>query len=439
MFSDQSNSFTSFAEGAGARECMGETAIRVSNLSKCYQIYESPRDRLKQFVAPFLQRLVGQQPKQYFREFWALKNVSFEVKKGDTFGIIGRNGSGKSTLLQMICGTLSPTGGEVRVNGRVAALLELGAGFNPEFTGRENVYMNAALFGLSTAEIDGRYDEIVKFSELSEFIDQPVKTYSNGMFVRLAFSVAVSVNADILVVDEALSVGDIAFRNKCLLKIRALSECGVTVLFVTHDISTLQLICDRVLWLDSGECRAAGNPASVCQEYYVAMVGSNFQASAEVIAQHETELARFASIQLFSSALAGGHRYSYGENLELRFSLQALTDLPSTIFAVSIYRADGDWLVGQTSRESGRIWPSAGAGQVLHGSFTLTGICLAAGEYKVALAAYSPDHSICYALTDFVINFSVRTDFHTWGKFIHPCRWEILDGAQSPSTRPLGS
>ena len=186
-----------------------EIAIKVENLSKCYQIYDQPRDRLKQFLLPRLQRVVGLTPKQYYREFWALKDTSFDVKKGETVGIIGRNGSGKSTLLQMICGTLSPTTGSVATHGRIAALLELGSGFNPEFTGRENVYMNASVLGLTNDEIDARFDEIAAFADIGEFIEQPVKTYSSGMYSRLAFSIAINVDPEILIVDEALAVGEI--------------------------------------------------------------------------------------------------------------------------------------------------------------------------------------------------------------------------------------
>ena len=193
-----------------------DIAIRVKGLSKCYGIYASPRERLKQFILPRLQRLVGQAPKQYFHEFWALKDVSFEIKKGETVGIIGRNGSGKSTLLQMICGTLHPTSGSIQTNGRIAALLELGSGFNPEFTGRENVYMNASVLGLSNEEINERFNDIVTFADIGDFIDQPVKTYSSGMMVRLAFAVIAHVDADILVIDEALAVGDAFFVQKCI-------------------------------------------------------------------------------------------------------------------------------------------------------------------------------------------------------------------------------
>jgi lipopolysaccharide transport system ATP-binding protein len=244
-----------------------EIAIRVQNISKCYQIYDTPRDRLKQFVLPRLRRMFGESPKQYFREFWALKDVSFEIKKGETVGIIGRNGSGKSTLLQMICGTLNPTGGTIQTHGRIAALLELGSGFNPEFTGRENVYMNAAVLGLSNEEIDARFDYIVDFADIGDFIDQPVKTYSSGMMVRLAFAVAINVNPEILIVDEALSVGDELFQRKCFSRIEAIRASGATILFVSHSGGAIVELCDRAVLLDVGEKLAVGMPKLIVGRY----------------------------------------------------------------------------------------------------------------------------------------------------------------------------
>lgn len=244
-----------------------DIAIRVSNLSKRYEIYATPRDRLKQFVLPRLQSLAGQPVKQYFREFWALKGVSFEVKKGETVGIIGRNGSGKSTLLQMICGTLNPTYGSVETRGRIAALLELGSGFNPEFTGRENVYMNAAVLGLSNEEIDSRFDDIAAFADIGEFIEQPVKTYSSGMQVRLAFAVAINSNPEILVVDEALSVGDELFQRKCYSRIEAIKKAGATILFVSHSGTQIIELCDRAVLMDGGEQLANGVPKQIVGRY----------------------------------------------------------------------------------------------------------------------------------------------------------------------------
>jgi lipopolysaccharide transport system ATP-binding protein len=244
-----------------------EISIKVENLSKCYQIYEQPRDRLKQFVVPRLQRAIGQPAKQYFREFWALKDVSFEVKRGETVGIIGRNGAGKSTLLQILCGTLSPTQGNVEIKGRVAALLELGSGFNPDFTGRENVYMNASVLGLSNAEIDARLDDIITFADIGDFLDQPVKTYSSGMYVRLAFAVVVHVDADILIVDEALAVGDAFFQAKCMSRMKRIVEMGTTILFVSHDINTVKALCQRTLWLGQGCALAFGETGDVARAY----------------------------------------------------------------------------------------------------------------------------------------------------------------------------
>lgn len=243
-----------------------EIAIKVENLSKCYQIYDKPHDRLKQSIYPRLQGLFGKTRTQYFREFWALNDVSFEVKKGETVGIIGRNGSGKSTLLQIICGTLNPTSGSVQTFGRVAALLELGSGFNPEFTGRENVYLNASVLGLSHIETEARFADIAAFADIGDFIEQPVKTYSSGMMVRLAFAVIAHVDADILVVDEALAVGDAVFTQKCMRFIRSFQERG-TLLFVSHDMASVQNLCKSAIWLGSGQIKQQGKSKSVAEAY----------------------------------------------------------------------------------------------------------------------------------------------------------------------------
>lgn len=250
-----------------------DVAIRVQGLSKCYAIYASPSDRLKQFILPRLQRLIGKVPKQYFREFWALKDVSFEVKKGETVGIIGRNGSGKSTLLQMICGTLSPTSGSIQTRGRIAALLELGSGFNPEFTGRENVYMNAAVLGLSKEEVDKRFHDIAAFADIGQFIDQPVKTYSSGMVVRLAFAVQSQVEPDILVVDEALSVGDAKFQAKCFERLRQLKENGTSILLVTHSSEQIVTHCSMAILLNNHVQLETGEPKHVVNRYMDLLFG----------------------------------------------------------------------------------------------------------------------------------------------------------------------
>ncbi|MFA0057788.1 ABC transporter ATP-binding protein [Vibrio echinoideorum] len=242
-------------------------AIKVSNVDKHFHVYDAPANRLRQAIYPKLQSIINIDKKQYFKEFPAIKNVSFEISRGETVGIVGRNGSGKSTILQIICGTLSATGGLVSTNGRIAALLELGSGFNPEFTGRENVFMNAAILGLSREETKLRFGEIEKFADIGDFIDQPVKSYSSGMVVRLAFAVSINVDPEILIVDEALSVGDELFQRKCFSKIEEIKKNGATILFVSHSGSTIIDLCDRAILMDAGEKIAEGSPKKIVANY----------------------------------------------------------------------------------------------------------------------------------------------------------------------------
>jgi lipopolysaccharide transport system ATP-binding protein len=238
--------------------------VEFLGVSKNYPIYSSPSARLKELLC--LNRI------SFHRDFSALDDISFEIQRGETFCIVGENGSGKSTLLQIVAGILHPTRGDVVVRGRVAALLELGTGFNPEFTGRQNVYMNAAILGLSRQEIDAKFSQIEEFAEIGQFIDQPVKTYSSGMGVRLAFSVAIHVEPEILLVDEALSVGDLYFRQRCLRKVHEMREAGVTILFVSHAIAEVKALGDRTMWLDAGRIKDIGNTDTVVTRYMAAMV-----------------------------------------------------------------------------------------------------------------------------------------------------------------------
>lgn len=238
----------------------GEPAIVIDNVTKAFSIFRRPADRLLQMLSMGMGR--------YYDVFMALQGVSLTVGRGETVGIVGPNGSGKSTLLQVIAGLLQPNGGSVRVSGRPAALLELGAGFNPEFTGRENIYLNAAILGLSQEEIDARYDSIVEFSGLADFIDRSVNTYSSGMYVRLAFSIAVSVDPDILIVDEALAVGDEGFQRKCLARIEAMRDAGATILFVSHAMGMITQLCDRAVLMDRGEILIDGEPKEVASNYF---------------------------------------------------------------------------------------------------------------------------------------------------------------------------
>jgi lipopolysaccharide transport system ATP-binding protein len=246
----------------GPRDC----AVVAEGLSKAYLLWDNPRDRLKHPLRNMAARYLPIKPKTYYREFWALRDVGFTLHQGETLGIIGRNGSGKSTLLQVVCGVLTPTSGTFLTKGRVSALLELGSGFNPEFTGKDNVYMNASILGLSRQEVDERYDTIVDFADIGEFIDQPVKTYSSGMFVRLAFAIAAHVDAEILVVDEALAVGDAFFTQKCMRYMRNFREHG-SLLFVSHDTGAVINLCDRAILLEHGGVKAEGSARDVCEVY----------------------------------------------------------------------------------------------------------------------------------------------------------------------------
>jgi lipopolysaccharide transport system ATP-binding protein len=238
-------------------------AVEFDHVSKSYSIYENPGDRLKELA------VLGR--RSFHRDFRALTELSFSIRRGEVFCIIGENGSGKSTALQLIAGILQPTAGEVRVNGRVAALLELGAGFNPEFTGRENVYLNGAILGLSRRDIDSRYKEIEAFAEIGDFINRAVKTYSSGMVVRLAFAVAIHVDPEILLVDEALAVGDTYFRHRCMRKVHELRARGITIIFVSHSVADVKAIGERALWLDHGKARALGDIDTVLPQYLAAM------------------------------------------------------------------------------------------------------------------------------------------------------------------------
>jgi lipopolysaccharide transport system ATP-binding protein len=271
--------------------------ISIRNLGKCYHVYNRPQDRLKQALFRW--------KKQYFREFWALRNVSFEVFPGDSVGILGRNGGGKSTLLQLIAGTLTPTEGEVEIRGRIAAMLELGSGFNSEFTGRENVYLKGSILGIPRQEMEQRFDAIASFADIGEFMDQPLKTYSSGMSARLAFAVAFSVEPDVMIVDEILAVGDIGFQQRCLSRLRQLRDGGMTMLFVSHSPDAVRSVCDRALFLDHGQPRYFGS-SERATDLYLAHIRE--QANQDAL---ETQRDLQKSIR-FAKPVAGKTRYGTG-------------------------------------------------------------------------------------------------------------------------------
>lgn len=392
-----------------------DIAIRVERLSKCYQIYDTPRDRLKQFVMPPMQRLIGLSPQKYHREFWALKDISFEVKKGDTVGIVGRNGSGKSTLLQMICGTLSSTTGNITTNGRIAALLELGSGFNPEFSGRENVYMNAAVLGLSDDEIDARFDEIVSFADIGDFIDQPVKAYSSGMVVRLAFAVAINVAPEILIVDEALAVGDAAFQRKCMRRISELSDAGVTLLFVSHDMETVKKICSEALYLARGSAIEFGAARQVCISYERDLFGASRKAettqAAELVDLAEQDRAVLdqdllqtnektygdGRAQIIDVAITNQHQQRtnvLAPNAPYVFSYRVIFSAPVAlpVFGVMITNREGVCIFGSNTQNHPVSRRSFAEGDEVRIEFHLTNH-LGPGIFYLTCGIHTPDHS----------------------------------------------
>ena len=317
------------------------TVIQCSGLGKCYRIYDDPKERLKQAF--------WRGRRQYYREFWALRSISFEVKRGESLGIIGRNGSGKSTLLQLICGTLTPTEGTLQTQGRIAALLELGSGFNPEFTGLENIYLNASMLGLSKQQTDSALEDIVAFADIGEFVNQPVKTYSSGMAVRLAFAVIAHVNADILVVDEALAVGDAVFVQRCMRFIRRMRE-ERCLLFVSHDAEAVKSLCSHSLWISNGETQALGDCKSVCLSYHRYCMAQSYgdAVNIEAIGQKQANTGLHKNNPQTTSSLSP------------QFSQQQLVDYDCNACAIdNLSNADG-WKTGDAELVSVTI-KSAGS------------------------------------------------------------------------------
>ena len=305
-----------------------ELAVRAVGLGKSYHLYDRPQDRLKQILAGGRRR--------YYREFWALRDCSFELPRGGTLGIVGRNGSGKSTLLQLVAGTLTPTEGHVEVHGRVAPLLELGTGFNPEFTGRENVFLNGAVLGLARDEVAARFDAIARFADIGDFIDQPVKVYSSGMVVRLAFAVATAVEPDILVLDEALAVGDARFQLACYERIQGMLARGMTLLFVSHDGNAVKRLCAHALVLDGGRLAYAGAPNDALNVYSRILFARDLSAEpAEPAAAPPTAPAAdegAAAVHAGDATLPKEYRYGSGEARVTSITLLDAHDRPARVF-----------------------------------------------------------------------------------------------------------
>ena len=363
-------------------------AVRADSLCKTYGIYDKPLDRLRQLFAS--------RGKTYGRKFEALADVSFSVPVGKVLGLVGRNGAGKSTLLQVLCKTLQPSSGTLEVNGRIAALLELGSGFNPDFTGRENIYLNASVLGLKKAEIDQRFDEIVAFSGLRDFIDQPVKTYSSGMYVRLAFSIATSVEPDILVIDEALSVGDGAFARKSFDRIMDLKSRGATILFCSHSMYHIEAICDQAIWLEKGRMVMLDSPEKVARAYTESLLGNTRDGDGKedkaLISIHAPESivpsgeARLTKVQVSVDGVTGKFRKARSAQSELRVCVEfrIAPDLPppTVVFALETL---GGQLVTSTSTFFDDIQVDVDAQSCGKASLCYPSLPLMKGSYRVSI------------------------------------------------------
>jgi lipopolysaccharide transport system ATP-binding protein len=410
-----------------------DIAIKIEKLSKRYQIYEQPRDRLKQFILPNIQRMIGCPPKNYFRDFWALKDVTFEIKKGETVGIIGRNGSGKSTLLQMICGTLNPTSGNIQTNGRIAALLELGSGFNPEFTGRENVYMNATVLGLNKEEIDDRFDRIAAFADIGDYIDQPTRTYSSGMYVRLAFSVAVNVSPDILIVDEALAVGDIRFQVKCHKVFEQFKQSGKTMVLVSHSSNDIVRLCSKSIWLDGGKKRQEGSSKAMIEAYHAEMVHNvGIQHSKEMpdLQKHLNQTTQSLVALPTNATITGEGGVSIlavglldeagnplitldGEKkVRVEFVIKTSVMLVLPFFAFQVVNSKGLRVLGSNTFVQGKSIESIEPNKTIHISFAFDFPELENGEYLVAIGIGdgTPTNHVRLAFVSDAYSFVIISD-----------------------------
>lgn len=400
------------------------TALCIEGVSKQYRIYDYPSDRLKEMVTR------GRWKRH--REFWALKDISFEIEAGTTTGIIGPNGSGKSTLLQIITGTLEPTHGNVWHEGRIAALLELGAGFNPEFTGIENIFMNAALIGFSRSETEALIPEIERFAEIGDFIRQPVKTYSSGMYVRLAFSIAISASPSILIIDEALAVGDAVFQHRCTRRIREMQERGVTIFFVSHDPGAVRALCSRAILLNAGRMESDGKPADVLNHYnklIMAREDAFDRATASAIETAEDEAdfgddaeaaplrytfrhgdgsAEVLRVELLDASGRRIELVESGEPVRVRLRVRFLADVEEPVCGFLLRNRHGIHLYG-TNTELQRVsFGLVSRGEIVEVTFAFN-CWLAPDSYSIAVAAHSPD-AVSFDWLDGALFFQVMSE-----------------------------
>jgi lipopolysaccharide transport system ATP-binding protein len=404
-----------------------EIAISLKNISKCYKRYARPVDRLKEILLP---------GKSYAQEFWALRDISLDVPKGETLGIIGQNGSGKSTLLQIIAGTLTPTTGEVFVNGRVSALLELGSGFNPEFTGRQNVFFNGQILGLSREQIETKFDEIAAFAEIGDFIEHPVKTYSSGMALRLAFAVVANTEPSILIVDEALAVGDAKFQARCMKRIRQLKEQGVTILFVSHDSGSVKMLCNSAVLMNYGKMLEVGEPKDVVNHYIALLSADKNEEKIEhqqtetitlteekedfikdtqdnTLHRHGNKLAIIKNVSIKDYRGKQITKLETGKNFQICILLEAQAVLSDLIVGISIRNLMGLVIYGMNTNLLDIKLPEINPNQELLVSFQLP-CYMNKGVYTITVGIHS-EEGLSYDWVDELVVFEVNNSIYCDG------------------------
>lgn len=387
-----------------------DIAIKVQSLSKVYYLYDKPQDRLKEALHPFR--------KSYHHDFYALNDINFEIKKGETVGIIGKNGAGKSTLLKIITGVLTSTSGSVEVNGKIASLLELGAGFNPEMTGMENIYLNGTIMGFSKNDMDKKVDSIIEFADIGEFIHQQVKTYSSGMFARLAFSVAINVEPDILIVDEVLSVGDNTFQKKCLNKLTLMKDNGVSILVVSHDDYTVKYFCKRALYLENGKQKYFGLSSEAVDFYTFDMQQKvSNKIKTEIVEKADNNIEKEFSIKILDVKLfdikdTEQNVFRTNDKLKIQFKYEIIGSFDEKLtFVVNLYRHDDLYISGATSlMDNYKPFQVKSSGVV---TVYFNDLCILSGIYKWRVA------------------INDETGFGIFTEAVPVCEMKVIDGIQS--------
>jgi ABC-type polysaccharide/polyol phosphate transport system ATPase subunit len=392
-----------------------ESAIEISGVIKDYVIYRSPRERLIALINPALSSSKG------VKKFRALDGISLTVRRGETMGIIGRNGAGKSTLLQVLCGTVKPTEGSVQINGRFAALLELGAGFSPDFSGRENVYMNASLLGLSRNEIDDRLDSIRAFADIGDFFDRPVKTYSSGMYVRLAFSVAIHTEPDVLIIDEALSVGDIRFQMKCLARIEALRARGATILFVSHSLEQIKRFCQTAIWMEGGRIKLHGEANFVADSFRDHEIGLDIEMEHVDTGSHPVQgslPAFIESVSISPDFMAPFEPFTVDITYRIRDE-----SVDGFLLGVAIKSPDGQHIFGpNTHLERVDIPGTKGSHRV---SYHIPSMPLLSGTYRIDAGLFTEKGMVCLDYRSDVARVTIASPYFSEGLVYIPHEWKV--------------